>query len=91
MRKQVCLEGLLAWVPLCPCASTGQGRGQWWLLAREGSRGTAGKTPSLFNCFVRFPMAMLPSQGVFGRVDTCPLFGAGDKNLGFSGKSFYEG
>lgn len=36
-------------------------------------------------------MAMLPSQGVFGRVDTCPLFGAGDKNLGFSGKSFYEG
>lgn len=35
-------------------------------------------------------MGLLPSQGTFGRVDTRLLFGAGDENLGFICKFFYE-
>lgn len=37
---QVCLEGLLAWVLLCPSVSTGQEHGQGWLVLRREAEGS---------------------------------------------------
>lgn len=54
--------------------------------AGERSSRSTGKT----HLFV-FQVGMLPSQEMCSRVDTCPLCGAADKNLGFSFKFFYEG
>lgn len=56
--------------------------------AGEGTSRTAGKThPPLIVSQILHGNA---SQGTFGRLDTYPLFGAGDKNLSFSCKYFYE-
>lgn len=57
--------------------------------AGEGSSGTAGKSHP-FQLFFRLWRGRLPSPRMSGRLDTCPLFGAGDKNLGFSYKFFLK-